>query len=189
MQVYLCLVQVWSDIFNGHTVVSGILSRLWPSATLTNAFPSPQHHSQAHKLTHETLHSFPTPNTSSRSCLITSDPIGLNPIACTYFSLVLVPCLSLPHICYSTSTSFPPSDSLSSPSPSTLYHLTLNCLFSYPRYILCSSPYIRSPIPNLSRYVSLSAHSCNGRILFLFILSYRAHLSYLITVLLLYLWL
>ena len=24
MQVYLCLVQVWSDIFDDHTVVSGI---------------------------------------------------------------------------------------------------------------------------------------------------------------------
>ena len=152
-------------------------------------FPSPQTHSRNPTLIPDSKHFFLTPNTCSWSCLITSDPIGLNPIACTYFSLVLVPCLLLPHICYSTSTSFPPSDSLSSPSPSTLYHLTLNCLSSYPRYILCSSPYIWSPIPNLSRYISLSAHSCNGRILFLFILSYRARLSYLITVLLLYLWL
>ena len=62
-----------------------------------------------------------------------------------------------------TSLSFPPSDSLSSPSPSTLYHLTLNYLPSYPCYILHSSSYIWSPIHNLSWYVSLSACSiCSG---------------------------
>ena len=92
-----------------------------PSAS----FLRPQHCPQAHKLNPETLHSFPTPNTHSQSCLITPDPIGLNPIACTYLSLVLVPCLSLPHICYLTSTSFPPPVSLSSLLPSTIYHLTL----------------------------------------------------------------
>ena len=126
--------------------------------------PSPTH-SQAHKLTPEILHSFLTPNTHSRSRLITPNLIGLNPIACTYLSLVLVPCLSLPHIRYSTSTSFPLSDSLSSLSLSTLYHLTLNCLSSSPRYILCSSPYIWSLIPNLSWYVSLSACSISSRTL------------------------
>ena len=68
--------------------------------------PSPTH-SRAHKLTPEILHSFPTPNTCSQSHSITPNLIGLNLIACTYLSLVLVPCLSLPHIRYSTSTSFP----------------------------------------------------------------------------------
>ena len=129
---------------------SGKVSWPWPSATLTM-------HSQAHKLTSEILHSFLTSNTYSRSCLITP-----NPIACTYLLLVLVPCLSLPHIRYPTSTSFPPSVSLSSPSLSTLYHLTLNCLPSYPHYILHFSPYIQSPIPNLSQYVSLPAHSISS---------------------------
>ena len=92
-------------------------------------------------------------NTCSWSCLITPNPIGLNLTACTYLLLVLVPCLLLPHICYPTSTSFPLSVSLSSLSPSTLYHLTFNCLPSYPCYILRSSPYIQSPIHNLSQYV------------------------------------
>ena len=128
--------------------------------------PSPTH-SRAHKLNPEILHWFPTLNTDSRPCLNTPDPIRLNPITCTYLSLVLVPCLSLPHIRYSTSTSFPLSVSLSSPSPSlsTLYHPTLNCHPSYPHYILCSSPYIWSPIPILSRYISLSARSISSRTL------------------------
>ena len=66
-----------------------LLSRPWPSATLINAFPSPQHHFWAHKLNPETLHSFLTQNAHSRSRSITPDPIGLNPIACTYLSLAL----------------------------------------------------------------------------------------------------
>ena len=61
--------------------------------------PSPTH-SRAHKLNPETLHSFPTQNTRSRSCSNTSDLIGLTPIACTYLLLVLVLCLSLPLIRY-----------------------------------------------------------------------------------------
>ena len=76
------------------------VSRPWLSATLINAFPSPQHHSRAHKLNPETLHSFLTQNTCTWSRSITPDPIRLNPITCTYLSLVLVPCLSLPLICY-----------------------------------------------------------------------------------------
>ena len=83
----------------GHRFVSG-LSRPWPSATLINAFPSPQHYSWAHKLNPETLHSFLTQNTRSRSHLNTPDPIRINSIACTYLSLVLVPCLLLPLIRY-----------------------------------------------------------------------------------------
>ena len=141
-------------------IIWGGVSWLWPSATLTNAFPSPQHHSWAHKLTPETLHSFPTQSTHSWSYSITPDPI-----ACTYLLLVLVPCLLLPHICYSTSTLFPLSVSLSSPSPSTLYHLTLSCLPAYPHYILHFSPYIQSPIPNLFHYVFLSTHSISSRTL------------------------
>ena len=127
----------------------------WPFATLTM-------HSRVLSTIPEPTSSFLIPNTCSWSHLITSDPIRLNLIACIYLSLVLVSCLSLPHICYSTSISFPLSDSLSSPPPSTLYHLTLNCLPSYSRYILHSSPYIRSLIPNLSWYVPLSTHSISS---------------------------
>ena len=76
------------------------LSRPWPSATLINAFPSPQHHSRAHKLNPETLHSFPTQNARSWSRSITPDLIGFNPTTCTYLSLALVSCLSLPLIHY-----------------------------------------------------------------------------------------
>ena len=86
--------------------------------------------------------SFPIPNTCSQSHLITLDLIGVNLITCTYLLLVLVLCLLLPYIHYPTSILFPLSDSLSSSPLLTLYHLTLNCLLSYPRYILCSSPYI-----------------------------------------------
>ena len=90
----------------------------------------------------EPTSSFSISNTYSQSCLITPDLIRLNLIACIYLSLVLVPCLSLPHIYYPTSILFPLSDSLSSSPLLTLYHLTLNCLPFYPRYIFCSSPYI-----------------------------------------------
>ena len=64
-------------------------------------------HSRAHKLNPENLtvipdseHPFPTQNTCSRPRSITPDPIGFNPIACTYLSLALVSCLSLPLIRY-----------------------------------------------------------------------------------------
>ena len=128
----------------------GYISQPWPSTTLTT-------YSWALNTISKPTSSFSIPNTHSQSCLITPNLIRPNLIACIYFSLVLVPFLSLPHIHYPTSISFPLSDSLSSPPPSTLYHLTLNCLSFYPCYTLRSPPYIWSLISNLSWYISLSA--------------------------------
>ena len=137
---------------------SGLLSQPWPSATLINAFPSPQHHFRDLSTIPKPTSSIPKPYTRSQPCLITPNPIRLNPISCTYLLLALVPCLSLPLIHYLYLSLVP-----------SVWHsefsISVNPIPPNPHYILCSSPYIWSPIHNLSRYVSLSACSISSRTL------------------------